>query len=177
MAIPSHLCTSLAGTWKLDPAQSDSMEPFLKMLGVPWIARKAAASAVPVMTIKATDGGGGIEIVQEGMMKLVNHYTVGKTSHKSPMGTHEAFFTVERAKADGTLVEGGEGSAAADAAVVVVDVCVLRTTMKEGKMQVVYVPAPPVKDGRRATLVVMTYTQAGEGGETVRLRRFFVEKK
>jgi hypothetical protein len=175
--IPPSFCAAVAGTWKLDAAQSDPMEPLLKLLKVPWIARKAAASAVPVTKITAT--AEGMEVVQQGLMNITNSYKLGQTTHKSPAGTHDAQLSVEEATADGTLVaaEGGagaEGAGAGAGAPPTSPAVVLRTTMNEGKMQAAYCPATTA-DGKRAILIVITFTSAD--GQGVRLRRFFVEKK
>lgn len=46
-----------AGTWRLDAAASERLEPLLVARGVPWPLRKLAAAMEPSMTVQVVDGG------------------------------------------------------------------------------------------------------------------------
>jgi hypothetical protein len=51
-AVPPQYC--LTGSWVLDEARSDPLEVLLKEMGVPWIARKAAAALSVTTTMRHT---------------------------------------------------------------------------------------------------------------------------
>lgn len=60
----------LNGTWVLDHKRSDSIEPFLKEMGVPWLVIKLFSGATPRWDIEITEVG----------MKHVVHSPRGATT-------------------------------------------------------------------------------------------------
>ena len=51
------IATTLNGKWVLDHKRSDSIGPFLKEMGVPWLIIKMAQGSTPTWEITLTDGG------------------------------------------------------------------------------------------------------------------------
>jgi hypothetical protein len=80
-SFPPELAASLTGHWHLDRKQSDSIEPLLAFVGVPWLIRKAILAAPNPAIRVSVDPGTGAEdshpalvVLQEGMSKMENHY-------------------------------------------------------------------------------------------------------
>lgn len=86
---------AMAGGWRLDAKQSDSMEPLLEFMGVPWLVRKAivaasGASSPPTMRVAATAGGMDVE-AHGGAGPSRNSYAWGAgNKHVTPKGEFPA---------------------------------------------------------------------------------------
>lgn len=74
--------THLNGKWKLENSASDEIGPFLKEMGAPWIAQKAANSASPTIRLTVTlSGKQGLEVKNYGLLMSSKHfYALGEAS-------------------------------------------------------------------------------------------------
>lgn len=96
-----ELLPNLTGTWKLDKASSDSLEPLLAFVGLSWLIRKAALAAPAPLQI--------IEVLSDGMnvqMKgsAANSYKWGSDNiHISPGGKSAATLTKNEQGTSATL--------------------------------------------------------------------------
>jgi hypothetical protein len=158
---PAALASALTGTWALSPSVSDSMEPMLAVMRVPWLIRKAVASSKPTLVVAVAPGGMSVE--QAGFARVVNAYTWGPTKHKTPAGTHEAMAEVLPAPA------AGAGAPAA--------ACVVRVAVAMASPHGTIVATYSAGDG--ATLVVIMEFLPAPGTSTapVRVRRVFTRKQ
>jgi hypothetical protein len=69
-----------SGTWRTDHAQSDSLEPFLKLLGVGYLARKLLLNVEVTSTWRHDVGGGTIAVTDKSIVtNSVTHELTGET--------------------------------------------------------------------------------------------------
>lgn len=90
----------MAGKWTLDVAKSDSPEPLMAWMGMPWLIRKAvlaAASSGATVEIKALEDGFEVD-QRSGMGTIQNMYHLGTDNvHKTPRGSFPATLTFDKA--------------------------------------------------------------------------------
>lgn len=108
----SQMVGAFTGTWKLDPKASDSMEPMLQFMGVPWAIRKLAMAAPPpTQDIILTKED--LTVTMNGFKKVTNNYKWGpEQNHNTPDGgVHKADVSVDSSAGTITLkvVLAGKG--------------------------------------------------------------------
>lgn len=64
-----------AGVWILDRDASDPIGPLMKLLDLPWIARKVADVMTPILTIT---------VLGDGSLRMVNENPIQTTDRKMP---------------------------------------------------------------------------------------------
>ena len=139
------------GSWALNKAQSDSIIPFLKFVGVPWAVQQIAAAATPTRTFQISSSGMIDTQVTSGMM--------GRTQRQewfwseTPMtlatgGTYPAFLSFD---SEGRLV----------------------TKISYSKGLIFTVFDHVVKEGSKLTLVLRMICLDGTGNEVVNVKRVF----
>lgn len=81
------LITGLTGDWQLDASASDSMEPMLTFMGVPWVVRKMILAA-PAPGLKTTLTEAGLSTEQHSTFaNTANSYKWGADNkHVAPNG-------------------------------------------------------------------------------------------
>jgi hypothetical protein len=93
--ISAELISQISGDWKLDSGASDSIEPLLKMMGVPWMVRKAALAA-PAPSQHVELSAKGMIVQTEGFAKVRNEYTWGSgNTHNTPSGAFPASLALD----------------------------------------------------------------------------------
>ena len=113
----------LTGVWTVDDGRSDALEPLLKELGVPWVARKAAAAITVTITMMHTaqevtmvdksrlfenrthvvlDGAPRQKKGDDGKMVTIHAFMTGREPYPLPTGV--ASYGDAQADVEGTFV-------------------------------------------------------------------------
>ncbi len=153
---PAELQAAMSGVWKLDAAASESMEPLLAFMGVPWVARKLMANAPPpVLTLLLTPAG----------LDITQHNAFGKTRNELTWGSGNTYSSPGGKFLAALALEGASGAETPAPTCVV-----LAVDMPKGRITTTYAVHAAGAAGGTRTLVVVISNGAG-----VRVRRVFVE--
>jgi hypothetical protein len=88
--------TAFNGKWKLDNSRSEKIGAFIKEMGAPWIAQKAADSASPVLRVTVTADG----------LELKNYGLIGSTKNFYALGAPSTHTAMDGSKCPASLAAG-----------------------------------------------------------------------